>query len=514
MCPPGPNHWQSEFFKHVPSCKKMKIMQLCKPWSRNQSGLSQAHWLSPTGIEGFAQGPIFVLNVLKRFLKFSLIGGVSLGLVTGLIFEGTHIWVENVEFAVPQDDEETLKWEWDLERENWSGDLRAAGTDPVLGLRGRHLVRAAWMAQHWGVDQSTVVVSSDALRSEDGLLGPRGLVIIDPRLIRAENFLRDAIHVAEQKSIEGTLRPWTMTHLLTLHASVLERMGSESMITAKGQYERAWSSQPFIAPQSARIAAKLGDLHRRLGDNDGAVAWWTRAIHVAQPQALESSVVPSLMPQSPYNQRSLLFALSSLSAFYATTGDFTQAQSIAEASLSLVRSVRQPESITSISVPHALHALTLLQRSSVLAIHLAEVLYAQKNPIVVSTQWLSTAAESSERVIRALTGLPLNVNTVPDRALVSPANDIHLSYLNNASLRKPANSLYRDSRRTVAEAWNLTGILLESKDPKAALAAYENAIRFAGNSDEHGKPSDKTLKVDWEVIWGNYTRLKSKLETQ
>ncbi|KAJ3744673.1 hypothetical protein DFH05DRAFT_1490330 [Lentinula detonsa] len=464
--------------------------------------------------EGFAQGPIFVLNVAKRFIKFSVIGGVSLGLAAGLLFEGTHIWVENVEFALPQNDEEIQKWEWNLERENWSGDLETAGTDPALGFRGRHLVRGAWMAQHWGVDQSTVVVSSDSLKSDDGLLGPRGLVIIDPRLVRAENFLRDAIVIAEQKSIEGTLRPWTMAHLLTLHASVLERMGANSMIAAKAQYERAWSSQPFIAPQSARIALKLGDLNRRLGDDNGALAWWNRATHIAQPQT-ENSGVPSLMPPSPYAQRSLLFTLSSLSAFYATTGKLIEAQSVAEASLHLIRSVRQPESIASISVPHALHALTLLQRSSVLSIHLAEVLYAQKKPTILSTQWLSTAAESSERVIRALSGSLLNVHTGnTDRALVTPANNIHSSYLNIVSLRKPANSLYRDSRRTAAEAWNLTGILLESNNPKAALAAYETAVRFAGSSEEHGKPADKTLKVDWEVIWGNYTRLKSRIETQ
>ncbi|KAJ4487963.1 hypothetical protein J3R30DRAFT_3280409 [Lentinula aciculospora] len=461
--------------------------------------------------EGFAQGPIFVLNVAKRFIKFFLIGGASLGVTAGFLFEGAHIWVENVEFAYPQDDEETRKWEWNLERENWSGDLDAVGTDPALGFRGRHLVRAAWMAQHWGVDQSTVVVSSDSVKSDDGLLGPRGLVIIDPRLVRAENFLRDAILVAEQRNIEGKLRPWTMTQLLILHASVLERMGSESMIAAKSQYERAWSSQPSIAPQSARIALKLGDLNRRLGVNDGALAWWTRATHIAQPQS-ENSAVPSSMPASPYAQRSLLFTLSSLSAFYATTGKLTEAQSIAEASLNLIRSVRQPESIAYISLPHALHALTLLQRSSVLTIHLAEILYAQKQPTIVSTRWLSTAAESSERVIRALTGLPLNTDA--DQVLVTPANTIQHSYLNNASLTRPATSLYRDSRRTAAEAWNLTGILLETKNPKDAFSAFRNAVRLAGSSEEHGKPAEKTLKADWEMIWGNYTRLKSRMQIE
>ncbi|KIK57841.1 hypothetical protein GYMLUDRAFT_46060 [Collybiopsis luxurians FD-317 M1] len=463
--------------------------------------------------EGFAQGPVFVFNVAKRFIRYSAIGLVALGLTSAVAFEGTHFWVENVEFALPKDDAESRKWEWNLERENWSGDVESGGTDPALGFQGRHLVRAAWMAQKWGVDQSTAVLSSDAVsQSDGGLLGPRGLIIIDPRLVKAEVFLRDAIAIAEGKGIERKLRPWTMSQLLSLHASILERMGAESMKTAKAQYERAWSSQPFIGPQSARIALKIGDLNRRLGHDTEALAWWNRAVHIAQPN-LEKTGVPSAMPSSPFSQRSLLFALSSLSAFYATTGDFTKAQSTAETSLDLIRSVRQPESIASISPAHALHALTLLQRSSVLAVHLAEVLYAQKKPAILSTQWLTTAAESSQRVLRGLTGLPLN-NLTADQVLAPPSTTVESSFINSPTLNKPATSLYRDARRTAAEAWNLTGILLETqiKNPRAAFAAYENAVRLAGSSKEVGTPADKTLKADWEVIWGNYIRLKPKME--
>ncbi|KAE9396047.1 hypothetical protein BT96DRAFT_1041566 [Gymnopus androsaceus JB14] len=461
--------------------------------------------------QGFTQGPIFVLNVAKRFIKFSAIGIVALGLTTAILFEGTHIWVENVGLALPQDDAETRKWEWDIERENWSGDLEAAGTDPALGFRGRHLVRAAWQAQNWGASQGAVVVSSDSVTSRDGLAGPRGIIIIDPRLVKAESYLRDAISIAEEKS--GKLRPWTMTHLLLQHASVLERMGSESMIAARSQYQRAWNSQPFIAPQSARIALKVGNLNQRLGNADDALAWWDRAIHISRGSSPhpEQNGVPAAMPSSPYAQRLLLSTLSSISACYATAGKFSEAQSIAESSLALIRSVRQPESIASISSPHALHALTLLQRSSVLSIYLAEVLYAQKKPTIVSTQWLASAAECSERVVRALTGLPLNNGNV-DQLALSSSNAVQSSYLHSTSLQRPAASLYRDSRRTAAEAWNLTGILIEKQNPSAALTAYENAVRLAGSNAEYGEPADKTLKVDWEVIWSNYTRLKSKLQ--
>ncbi|KAF5391531.1 hypothetical protein D9757_002490 [Collybiopsis confluens] len=479
--------------------------------------------------EGFAQAPIFVLNVAKRFVRFSAIGLVGLGLTFALAFESAHIWVENVEFALPKEetnDSETKRWEWNLEKENWSGDVDAAGTDPGLGVKGCHLVRAAWMAQYWGLGQtSTAVVSSDAVSqgsSGGGLSGPRGLIIIDPRLVKAEVFLREAISIAEKKkSNSGKLRPWTMSQLLSLHASILERMGPESMITAESQYERAWSSQPFISPQSARIALKLGDLNRRLGNDTEALTWWDRAIHIAQPvgQIGSTVAVPPIMPSSPYSQRSLLFTLSSLSAFYATSGDFTKAQSIAEASLQLIRSVRQPDSIASTSPAYALHALTLLQRSSVLDIHLAEVLYAQRKSTTsasVCTPWLTKAAESSQRVLRGLAGLPPNSGSPS----LSITGRVDSSFSKSPSLSKPASSLYRDARRTAAEAWNLTGILLEGKDPRGALIAYANAVHFAGagagiddtGDIDGGKPADGVLKADWDVIWSNYVRLKTKMD--
>jgi len=72
--------------------------------------------------------------------------------------------------------------------------------------------------------------------------------------------------------------------------------------------------------------------------------------------------------------------------------------------------------------------------------------------------------------------------------------------------------LFRDARRTVAEAWNLMGVLNETQGQnELALQCYERAVDWAGtftdNPDER-KPTDGTLESDWAVFWGNYTRIK------
>ncbi|THU89504.1 hypothetical protein K435DRAFT_760964 [Dendrothele bispora CBS 962.96] len=464
--------------------------------------------------DNFAQHPIFVFNVAKRFLKYSAYGLVFLGSTTAVMFEGTHYWVEHVALAPTEEGDEVRKWEWNLEGERWT--TPAGGTDPGLGFKGRHAVRAAWMASYWGEEHGPTVVTSDAVEHNPSLPGPGGIAVVDPRLVRTELSLRAALDIAEQKAIQGKLHPTTLPQLLLLHASVLERMGPESSRKAKYQYERAWASHPPEVMSSARIATKLGDLNFRLGEDNSALAWWNRAVHLTSQKSASDNTssptfpVPDNMPLSPYDQRTLLSALTSVSAFYATTGKLKEARSVDERSLDLIRSVRQPDSLASASPPHALHALTLLQRSSVFSVHLAEVEYALHRRIPSSLQWLSTAAQSSERTARALTGLPIGISTKPGVDHIFTNKGLLPTYVQSVSMKKPAASLLRDARRTVAESWNLMGILNEAKYPQTALECYERAVFWAGNADGDGKPAEGTLQRDWDVIWGNYKRLKNQ----
>ncbi|KAF8077952.1 hypothetical protein FPV67DRAFT_1443481 [Lyophyllum atratum] len=469
--------------------------------------------------ENFAKHTLFVLDVGKRAIKFSLIGLFVLGTTAAAAYEGVHQWVEFVELA-PEHDVEVKRWGWDDEREKWSGDTVKGGTDPGLGSKGRHTVRAAWMAYNWGVGYSTAVIGTDTAGRE-GLAGPGGMRVMDASIQRTEDFLSTAISIAESRRSRGRLHPQTITQLVARHATVLERLGAQSLHHSKGEYERAWAGFSGQGLEAARVAVKLGDINSRLGQASDALAWWAKAIQLIcgeVPDVFEK--LPTVLgsaPASPYAQRVLSTTLVSLSAFYGKSGQLQQARSIQEAALDMLRSVPSPASLASASPPHALHALYLLQRSSLLSIHLAEVLYAQRQP-VTSIQYLTSAAESSERVARALTGLSLtSAERIPSS--MTPQQDISpLSvYTSSRSMRKPANALLRDARRTSAEAWNLIGILNETQDKNlpVALQCYERAVHWAGTFDGKSQtmqPSEGTLESDWVVFWGNYARAKRLVE--
>ncbi|KAF5380938.1 hypothetical protein D9615_003949 [Tricholomella constricta] len=470
--------------------------------------------------ENFAKHTLFVFDVGKRTIKFSLIGLFALGATAAAAYEATHLWVEHVELA-PELDEEVKRWGWNDETEKWSGDTVMGGTDPALGFKGRHTVRAAWMAYNWGVGYSTAVIGSDAASGE-GLAGPAGLRVIDASMQRTEDFLSTAISIAENRSSRGRLHPQTITQLVARHASVLERLGAQSLQNSKAEYERAWAGLSGQGLAAARIAVKLGDIYLRLGQASDAITWWSKAIRLTKGEVPEIfETLPTVLgspPESPCAQRVLSTTLVSLSAFYAKSGQLRQAQAIEEAALDMLRSVRPLDSLASASPPHALHALYLLQRFSLLSTHLAEVLHAQGKPLDSSIQYLTSAAESSERVARCLTGHSLPTSGSPSSSVNLPRDASPLPvYTSSRSMKKTATSLLRDARRTSAEAWNLIGILNETqgKNLPVALQCYERAIQWAGGMDgksETMQPGEGTLDPDWTVFWGNYTRAKRLVE--
>ncbi|KAG5642193.1 hypothetical protein DXG03_003431 [Asterophora parasitica] len=467
--------------------------------------------------ENFAKHTLFVLDVGKRTIKFSFIGLLSLGIISAAAYEGTHQWVEHVELA-PELDEEVKRWGWNDETEKWSGDTVKGGTDSALGFKGRHTVRAAWMAYNWGVGYSTAVIGSEAAPGE-GLAGPGGLRVIDASMQRTEDFLSSALSMAESRS--SHLHPQTIAQLAARHAGVLERLGAQSLQNSKAEYERAWVGLSGQGLGAARIAVKLGDIYSRLGQAGDAITWWSKAVQLTRgevPEVFEA--LPAVLgppPESPGAQRVLSTTLVSLSAFYAKSGQLQQAQAIEEASLSMLRSIEPPASLASVSPPHTLHSLYLLQRSSLISIHLAEVLHAQRKPLVSSIQYLTSAAEYSERVARGLTGHPLPTSdTSSSKSLPRDASPLP-AYTSSRSMTKAAFSLLRDARRTSAEAWNLIGILNETqgKNLPVALQCYERAVNWAGVFDEESEsmqPGEGTLESDWAVFLGNYTRAKRLVE--
>ncbi|KAK2466922.1 hypothetical protein APHAL10511_001180 [Amanita phalloides] len=415
----------------------------------------------------------------RRLFLFSAAGFFTLGASSALLYEAAHQYVEHVQLAQHLD-QDVRKWEWHRSAEYWADPLRS-GTDPALGFRGRHILRAAWMASNWGI----------------------GYHPVDAALHKSDDFLRSAIRIAEERA-----GPATLNALLLRHASVLELLGGNFRAASKTEYERAWAISP-----EAHVAWKLGQLNSQLGHPDDALAWWMRSILLASGKNSDGDAraVPSSAPSSPYAQRTLTNTLVSLSAFYAASGQLTEAQRVQESTLNLIRSIPSPESPS--SPAQLLHTLYLLHRSSLLSIHLAEVLHAQKQPSFTSIQWLTSAAESSERVAYALTGLPIDgfhrCNPVPQ----AQGKELINTYKSSHTMNKMASNLLRDASRTAAEAWHLIGILHESaRGPSSdkALKCYERAVEWAGKTTPQSDKvaADGTLEADWKTIWSNYHRLK------
>jgi len=466
----------------------------------------------------FSRSTLFTLDFFKRLAKFSLIGVFALGITGWTVFEGAHMWVENVELAADKDNE-VYKWEWDHDA-RWSG-THLGGTDPALGFKGRHAVRSAWIAENWGTGSGAGVIRS-------GPNAAGGLNIVEARLEFARNFMAIAVSIAEKGASSGKLRPQTMSELLAWHASILEHMGTrDALFEARARYQRVWAGLPAKSMDAARIALKLGDLDYRLSDFEDALTWWARTINLAQNTQEADLSAPRLtqtVPSSPFAQRTLASVLVSLSAYYSTSGRLKQAQQLQESGLTLLRSIPSPPSVSAASPPQALHSLYLLHRSSLLSIHLAEVLYALRAAPEQSIQWLTRAAESSERVALALAGLPFTHPDAPGSEIPHPpASEASLvsAFTGSNAMRKPAKSLLRDARRTAAEAWNLIGILREGEKDggsERALECYERALGWAGVAADRaggiGEAGEGILEAEWKVLWNNYVRVREAARKQ
>jgi len=233
-------------------------------------------------------------------------------------------------------------------------------------------------------------------------------------------------------------------------------------------------------------------------------------------------VVPSSSPSSPAAQRTLASVLVSLSAFYATSGRLPQAQVLEESALDLLRTIQPPNLSSPPSAPQTLHSLYILHRASLISLHLAEVLYASKNPPAESMKWLSQAAQTSEQVAFTLAGLPTIHPKAPGSKIPhppSPRAQLLPEYAKSPSMKWPAKSLIRDARRSAVEAWNLLGVLHEGKGDikslEASLDCYERALGWAGmTTNGDGKLGEGILEAEWKALNGNYSRVREILHAK
>jgi hypothetical protein len=160
------------------------------------------------------------------------------------------------------------------------------------------------------------------------------------------------------------------------------------------------------------------------------------------------------------------------------------------------------------------HCSYISHRAQILLLHLAEVVYAQlygakpfmsvDEAVPLAVENLTHAGNASFETFETfregsasldVDGQP--VNQIPfDNNLAKP-------YAKSRSLRQPAASLLRDSRRTAIHAWSLIGLTMEGINEEVAMNAHRAALRWAGMTVADGKrlgiPEDEIITVQTRI---------------
>lgn len=399
---------------------------------------------------------------------------------------------------------------WEDEIQGWTGGPKG-GTDPRLGVRGRHLVRAAWMYQTWGAGPNFSAIRGQGLFESDynhyeairGMIGAEATERPDEGFEMAKRYLDAALDIVKAKGLVfppmlSVLRPAgppsnvsttqgdpMVVDLLLLKAGTLERIGTrEGTAEAKDIYERVVSAihSDSKGKQEARImrlAQKMGTLGARLGDQKEALAWWTwglRRVGVDLPEEKKEhwfkSDKPMDLPAMPASTlRATISLLTTASTHFASTSQIARANAIQATALSLLpapRPIPQPDSSTAGAT---LHHTWIEQRSSLLTLHLASTAYALGRPAL---NLAGIAADRADHVLEAINPVPMAYT----RALAPIAQNLRL-----------------DSISTAAEASYTRGLLLERQPnpPLQTIAElYDRAITL--NTDESGEGEGEVQK--------------------
>lgn len=424
---------------------------------------------------------------------------------------------------------------WEDEVQGWTGGPKG-GTDPRLGWRGRHVIRAAWMYQTWGAGPNLSAIRGQGLFESDynHYEAVRGMIGVDATSTKPDEgyamarvYLDVALDIARAKGLVfpptlSVLRPAgppstvgmtqgdpAVVDLLLLKAGALERMGSpDATSQAKDIYEQILSSihsdsSPKQEARIMRLADKVGSMSARLGDEKEASAWWAwglKRVGIELPEekaktdrwfsksatTTEQPTLPTAL--SPTILRATISLLTSASTHLVSQSQVANASALQSTALSLLPAPRllpRPDPSTAGQI---LHQTWIEQRSSLLALHLASTTYALGRPALNLANIASTRADN---VVDALTPVP----TAYTSALASIAQNLRL-----------------DSLLTAAEASYTRGLLLErSPNPPLDTIAecFERAMSL--NAEETGKTESGAMGEEWQKYWTSFVRVKQKL---
>uniref|UniRef100_V5ESZ9 Uncharacterized protein n=2 Tax=Kalmanozyma brasiliensis (strain GHG001) TaxID=1365824 RepID=V5ESZ9_KALBG len=284
---------------------------------------------------------IYTISRIARIITFSALGVATIGVVS---FEAAHQYVEHVAMPAASSSSRTTSDEYGwgelaLE-ESWSGSPTRTGTDPRLGIKGRHAVRSAWMSANWGGGISPSVLLGGGAAGNSGLgrtaitsMGAAKTLQVEDGMILAMQYLNLAVKIAASKGIKlpdtdsiragfvgeaaakeqlRNVDPLAMALEARL-ASVKERQGSRGALeSAIASYEKLYDIGSLTnegrsenASRLVRLATKVGDLYSALGQRGDAEEWLNRAVSIAatagastpEMQGKQIEEVPAEEPQ-------------------------------------------------------------------------------------------------------------------------------------------------------------------------------------------------------------------------
>jgi len=377
---------------------------------------------------------IETIALASRITRILLGSALVVGGVTLASWEGMHQYVERV--SMPQAAPHVAPSLEGMDSFDFAADdrpdalLHIRHTDPRLGIFGRHIVRAAWMAEHWGGGIAPGIFFGDgsSQRVPDAV-DHHGLAM-------AETFLASAVDLAEKRHMSvpdfaqpGTPLDPTAVSLELWLAHIREKMGSPVALTrAASACEKLFdaSSDPVLRRS---LATRLATQCSRLGQWDESLGWMDRAMQESAHHTLHATVDKLLARESllltPLETRQSIEALQALSALHvrqATSAAEPERALLQEALRMQLAALRLAQTSTATSqgadgTAERLQELWIQQRQAVLAMHVAETLYALHKEACASAGWWPRLSHwlgrGSRRPVRPSDYISMGADTAP-----------------------------------------------------------------------------------------------------
>ncbi|WFC99946.1 hypothetical protein MYAM1_002692 [Malassezia yamatoensis] len=340
---------------------------------------------------------IETISLASRIARI-LVGSVLVvGSMTFVVWEGAHQYVEHVGMpSTATVDPITGQdpYGWDLEDQLHHFGL-VSQTDRRLGIFGRHMVRSAWMAEHWGGGIAPQAIFG---------LAPRGSTMRQTPDFEAhhgfqlaDRFLSTSLHIADAKNIrveelnlDDKPLDWTAVTLEAWLANLRTKIATPATLAAaEVGYEKLYDAlraQPHTEAFCKLLATRIGTVQAQLGQLSQGISWFQRALHKEPSNVIHAALNDTYMPSSPLDTRLTVHTLQTLSRAYVLASSQSQAPraelyEALRAQLAALHLLRTEQKRMAEAPNGALQQAWTFEAQGEMSVQVAETLYAlQQHP--------------------------------------------------------------------------------------------------------------------------------------